>query len=208
MEERRPVTAEVAGSSPAGIAYTAIVPISELEFDPAFPVKDLRLYYRNAKKGNVDEIKKSLGTTGQYRTIVVNRGTYTARENEVLAGNHTLKAARELGWTEIAVNLVDVDDDQARKINLVDNRTSDLGTYDKDLLAAEIAQLQSLHGSGYSQEDLDRLLADDDDPLDSGHEESYTNRWELVVECTDEEHQRELYAKFMEEGLTVRVLSL
>lgn len=182
--------------------------ISELEFDPEFPVKDLRLYYRNAKKGNVDEIKKSLGVTGQYRTIVVNRGTYTGRENEVLAGNHTLKAARELGWTAIAVNLVDVDDDQARKINLVDNRSAELGTYDKDLLAAEIAQLQSLHGSGYSQEDLDKLLADEDDPVDSGHEEAYTNRWELVIELDSEEQQREMYQELIEAGHRVRVLSL
>lgn len=175
------------------------------------PVADLRNYHRNAKRGNVDEIKKSLDITGQFRTIVVNRGTYTGRKNEVLAGNHTLIAARDLGWKTIAVNFVDVDDDSARRINLADNRTADLGTYDKELLAAEIAQLSSFEGSGYTQEDLDKLLAIDDedgDPHDSEHEENYSNRWELVVECEDEDHQRELYAKFMEEGLQVRVLSL
>lgn len=184
--------------------------ISELEFEPAMPVAELRNYHRNAKKGNVEEIKKSLDITGQFRTIVVNRGTYTGRKNEVLAGNHTLIAARDLGWKSIAVNFVDVDDDVARRINLADNRTADLGTYDKDLLAAEIAQLASFEGSGYTQEDLDKLLAPDDegDPVDSEHEETYANRWELVVQCEDEDHQRELYGKFMEEGLTVRVLSL
>lgn len=185
-------------------------PIKELEFQADVPVKDLRIYHRNARRGNVDEIKKSLGINGQYKPIVINQGTYTTRQNEVLAGNHTLKAARDLGWTTIAGVFVDVDDDQARKINLADNRTADLGTYDKELLAAEISQLTSLHGSGYSQEDLDKLLTfdDEDDPVDSGREEVYQNRWELVVECSDEDHQRELYQKFQEEGLTVRVLSL
>ncbi len=185
--------------------------ISELEFNPAMPVAELRNYHRNAKRGNVDEIKKSLDITGQFRTIVVNRGTYTGRKNEVLAGNHTLIATRDLGWKSIAVNFVDVDDDVARRINLADNRTADLGTYDKELLAAEIAQLESFEGSGYTQEDLDKLLSlddEDEDPNDSGHEEDYVNRWELVVECRDEEHQRELYQKFVEEGLPVRVLSL
>lgn len=188
-----------------------VIPVPELEFDPEYPVKALSNYHRNARRGNVDEIKKSLGVTGQYRAICVNRGTHTGRKDEVLAGNHTLKAARDLGWTTIAVNFVDVDDDVARRIVLADNRTADLGNYDKDLLAAEIAQLTSFHGTGYTQEDLDKLLAldeDDDDPVDSGHEEQYISRWELVVEAENEEHQKELYEQLSGQGLKLRILSL
>ena len=35
---------------------------------------------------------------------------------EVLAGNHTLIAARELGWEEIDVSFVEVDTDRAKRI--------------------------------------------------------------------------------------------
>lgn len=42
---------------------------------------------------------------------------------EVLAGNHTLQAARELGMAEVTVTQLDVDEEQARRIMLVDNRT-------------------------------------------------------------------------------------
>lgn len=182
----------------------------DLQLDPTFPLSDLRLFHKNARKGNVEAIKKSIIANGVFRTIVVNRGTFTGRTNEVLCGNHSVKALRDLGRETVPVALVDVDDDQATRIVLADNKVSDDATYDVDLLTSVLSDLDDLEGTGYTQDDLDKLLngLEDGDPKDSGHQEEYTNRWELVVECHDEDHQRELYAKFMEEGLTVRVLSL
>ena len=184
----------------------------ELEHDPSVPISELVNYHRNARIGDVDKIRESLSVNGQYRSICVNRGTYTGRKNEVLAGNHTLKAARSLGWDNVAVDWVDVDDEGARRIVLADNRTADRGRYDNDMLIAEISQLESFEGTGYTQEDLDKLLAgpeegEEGDPKDSEAEEQYKNRFELVVETDGEEHQRELYEKFTNEGLRVRVLS-
>src|SRR5215210_3441174 len=84
----------------------------------AVPLADLRPYDANPRRGDVEAIKASLQAHGQYRPIVVNRPTM-----QVLAGNHTLEAARELGWVTIAATFVDVDDEQAKRIVLVDNRT-------------------------------------------------------------------------------------
>jgi DNA modification methylase len=78
----------------------------------------------------------------------------------VLAGNHTLEAARQLGWEEIAATYVDVDDDQAARIVLVDNRTNDLAGYDDSELVALLEQLDGdFEGTGYDPGDLDALLA-------------------------------------------------
>jgi DNA modification methylase len=77
---------------------------------------------------------------------------------EVLAGNHTLEAAKDLGWTEIAATLISCDDEQARRIVLVDNRTNDLATYDEAELAALLTELPSFDGTGYDQAALDELL--------------------------------------------------
>lgn len=182
-----------------------------MEFVADYKVSDLRNYHRNARRGNVEAIKQSIMIHGLYRPIVVNKGTHTNRNNEVLAGNHTLKAVRELGWETIPVTFVDYDDDQAKRVVLIDNKLSDDATYDVDILTAELSSLDDLEGTGYSDEDLDKLLnglEDGEDPVDSEHEETYSNRWELVIECTDEDHQRDMYQKLTEEGLTVRVLSL
>jgi ParB-like chromosome segregation protein Spo0J len=96
----------------------------------AVPLAALRPYEGNPRRGDTRAIRESLERNGQYRSIVVNRRTM-----EVLAGNHTLRAAIELGWEEIAATFVDVDDEQARRIVLVDNRTNDLAGYDSALLA-------------------------------------------------------------------------
>ncbi|GAA2136951.1 hypothetical protein GCM10009760_16850 [Kitasatospora kazusensis] len=126
----------------------------------AVPVGDLSPYHRNPRTGDLAAISDSLTVNGQYRAIVVNRGTLTGRPNEILAGNHTFKAALELGWDHIAVTWIDVDDEAAARIVIVDNRTSDLAGYDTALLADILAELPDLEGTGYDQDDLDSLLDD------------------------------------------------
>lgn len=129
----------------------------------AIPVGDLRTYHRNPRRGNTAVIGQSLTVNGQYRPIVVNAGTHTGRPNEVLAGNHTLMAARDLGWESVAAVTVDVDDDQAARIVAADNRTADLGEYDERLLLELLAELPDLDGTGYEPGDiaeLEKALAD------------------------------------------------
>lgn len=117
------------------------------------PVADLKHYGKNPRQGDVGAIVTSLQRNGQYRPIVVNE-----RTGEVLAGNHTLKAARELGWETIAATYVDVDDDTAKRIVLVDNRSNDLATYDDHALVELLRSLPDLEGTGYTGDDLDDLL--------------------------------------------------
>lgn len=119
----------------------------------ATPVKNLKHYGKNPRKGDVDLIAQSLEANGQYKPITVRKGT-----NEVLAGNHTLKAAKKLGWDQIAATYVDCTDEQAARIVLVDNRASDLGTYDFDELAALLGEAGDLTGTGYDQDDLDTMI--------------------------------------------------
>lgn len=125
----------------------------------SMPVADLRTYERNPRRGDVDAIADSLHRTGQYRPIVVNAGTETGRPFEVLAGNHTLLAAQRLGWERLDVGIVDVDENTARRIVLADNRTADLGDYDKDILAEVLGSLDDLVGSGYDAEAYDAVMS-------------------------------------------------
>ncbi|MFE2149095.1 ParB/RepB/Spo0J family partition protein [Streptomyces lavendulae] len=126
----------------------------------AVPVEDLSHYYRNPRTGDLASITESLAAHGQYKPVVVNKGSLTGRPAEILAGNHTVKAARALGWEEVAVTWLDVDEDTAAKIVIVDNRTSDLAGYDTQLLAEILTDLPDLDGTGYDQAQLDDLLDD------------------------------------------------
>lgn len=112
---------------------------------------------RNPRRGDVAAVAASLEAHGQYRPLVVQRST-----GHVLAGNHTLAAATQLGWTEMDVTYLDVDDDQAERILLVDNRTSDLGAYDDQALASMLsalaAETEGLVGTGWDDAALAALL--------------------------------------------------
>ena len=168
-------------------------------------VSDLQPYPGNARRGDVDAIVESLTVLGQYRPIVVNRGTLTGRPYEVLAGNHTWQAAQRLGWDEIDGWLIDVDDPTARKINLVDNRSNDLARYDEDLLAAQLADLDGdLAGTGWDEAAIAKLIAEVPEP--SADPAMGDLEFRVIVDCRDEDHQQALMAQLEAEGLTCRPL--
>src|SRR5215210_3911937 len=85
----------------------------------AVPLDSLRPHPRNPRRGDLEAVKESLRHHGQYRPIVANRPT-----GEVLAGNHVFRAAKELGFEEIATTFVDLAEEEAIRLVLVDNRTS------------------------------------------------------------------------------------
>ena len=117
---------------------------------------------QNPRQGNTDAIAQSLAKNGQYRAVVVNIGTHTGRPYEILAGNHTYKAATQLGWETITCHLVDVDEDGATRIVLADNQTSDLATNSDDTLVSLLQSLDGeLTGTGFTDNDLAALLAQD-----------------------------------------------
>ncbi len=126
----------------------------------AVPVEGLAPYHRNPRTHADALLRESLARHSQYRPIVVNRGTRTGRPDEILAGNGTYAAAVALGWQQIAATYIDVDDDEAARIVLVDNRANDLAGYDDTVLAELLGQLDGdLGGTGYDPADLEALLA-------------------------------------------------
>jgi ParB-like chromosome segregation protein Spo0J len=129
-------------------------------------ISSLTPYPTNPRRGDIDAIASSLTAHGQYRPIVVQAST-----KFVLAGNHTLKAAKKLGWKKIKAVLVEVDEDTAKKIVLADNRLTDLAGYNEPLLKSLLQALPELDGTGFTQsevETLDRLISGDQKESEGG----------------------------------------
>lgn len=123
----------------------------------AKPIESVQPHPRNVRQGDVGAIATSLEINGQYRPIVVHKTT-----SNILAGNHTYKAALSLGWTQIAITYVDCTDDEALKILLADNKANDLASYDDSALADLLKDLvggPGLDGTLYELSDLDDLIA-------------------------------------------------
>lgn len=169
-------------------------------------IDSLKRYPGNPRVGSLRTIAKSLEANGQYRPVVVN-----ARTLEILAGNHTWQAAKALGWKTIAATFVDVDDDTARRIVLVDNRANDLADYEDAALVDLLMRVQSedtLVGTGYTDDDVAKML----EKIGEGFDESDTapveleGSFEVVITCEDEAQQVELIDRLIAEGLRVRAI--
>lgn len=151
-------------------------------------MKGLKQRKNNPRRGNIEAIKESLQVNGQYRPIIINKKT-----NEILAGNHTYKAAKELGWEEIAATYVNVNNKQADKIVLVDNKTSDLAEYNLDELLKSVENLEGdFEGTGFNEDYFSKIF-DVKDLSNNG--ESFTNElseeiiFSVVVDVNSEIEQ-------------------
>jgi hypothetical protein len=150
---------------------------------------------RNVRQGDIGAISQSLQAHGQYRPI-----TYQKSTGRILAGNHTWKAAKALGWKNIVASAVVCDDDEAIRILIADNRTSDLADYDDAGLVELLKELadttNGLEGTLFDGDSLDQLLNDlDQHPLIDDIENKYSQsvkvpQYEIVG---DEPKLKELF---------------
>lgn len=96
---------------------------------------------------NLDAIRGSLARFGQRRPLVV------TPDYVVVAGNGALAAARELGWTHVAVTVYPGTEEEARAFALADNRTAELAEWDS-LVLLESLEAVDLEGTGFDLDDL------------------------------------------------------
>lgn len=117
-------------------------------------IDELKEHPKNSRQGDIGAITQSLEAHGQYDPIKYRRDTM-----EIVVGNHRWKAARALGWKQVAAIPLDIDEDEALRILLNDNRSSDLASYDEPLLIDTLQSLPDLTGTGFTGDDLDDLIA-------------------------------------------------
>jgi ParB-like chromosome segregation protein Spo0J len=114
---------------------------------------------RNVNRGDTGAIRESMKANGWFGRLIVQRST-----GHILAGNHRFAVGRDLGMEEFPVEWVDVNDADALRILLVDNRTARLGGDDNAALAALLQEIlteaETLAGTGYGNDFLADLLAE------------------------------------------------
>ncbi len=126
------------------------VPLSSISFDPANT--------RKHSRRNLDAIKASLRRFGQQKPLVVDA------KGIVLAGNGTLAAATELGWSEIQIIRTALAGVDATAFGIADNRSAELAEWDEnlgDVLAALKAEDFPLEEIGFDAAELAKLQPPD-----------------------------------------------
>lgn len=171
--------------------------ISEALLDLKVPVDSITLLERNPRKGDVDAVVKSYERFGQQKPIVIDKNSV------VIAGNHQLLAAIKLGWTHIAVVRTQLEGQEALGFALADNRTSELGFIDEELLSEILMEFDDKlrEASGYMDWGKHEVKALDEQDGDG-------QVYNILIECTDEWQQGELLEELVARGLNVRPFRL
>jgi hypothetical protein len=113
---------------------------------------------RNPRKHSDDQINRlmaSLRTNGQTRHVLARKANLM-----LIAGHGVREAAMRLGMTQLSVVLLDVDQKEADRIMLADNRLGDLSTSDPDNVAEILRTIDATDwlATGYTPEEGEKLF--------------------------------------------------
>lgn len=157
--ELRPTHVDEATGIPIYAGFEG--PDGEVVPIPLTPVDEFVQHPKNARDGDLGTIAESIKENGFYGAVQVQRST-----GWIVVGNHRWEAAAALlGMAALPRLVIDVDDETALRMLVMDNRSSDLASYDERRQAALLVDLQretdrGLAGTGWTPEELDQLLSD------------------------------------------------
>jgi DNA modification methylase len=116
---------------------------------------------RQLKADHVERLVASISDLGFALPILV-------RESEIVDGHVRVAAAERIGMVSVpAIEISHLSSAEVRKLRLTLNRTAEMGEWDLDQLRVEISDLidldVELSSTGFSVQDLDIILLDEDD---------------------------------------------
>lgn len=159
---------------------------------------DKILPYKNNPRLNdaaIAPVMASLERYGYLTPIVVDK------KHVIIVGHTRHEALKRLGHKKVRVIVADLTPEQAKEFRLVDNKTGELATWDKDRLVAELRHLEGdSMASFFKGNELKKLMGDlnriggdsptqaDIDKADKAAQGHFTNLAnnlaEGVIECT------------------------
>ena len=84
---------------------------------------------------------------------------------------------------------------------IADNKLTENGGWDDDLLMVEIGELQGegfdLTLTGFSMHEIGELLDETDDGIEAAPESKYKEQFGVIVICKDEAHQQEVFENWL-----------
>lgn len=150
---------------------------------------------------NLQLIKSSLQRFGQRKPLVMDADGF------VCAGNGTLQAARELGWSRIWVAPTHLRGAEARAFAIADNRAGDLSQFDEIELIGAVRELpdELVEFTGFDQAELADLLptAEDAAPPAGPAAGSSTSRTSSHKHGLDARKSGRVVARVMVETATI-----
>lgn len=121
---------------------------------------------RNNKHA-IEKIAASIKRFGFCSPIIARQ-----QDNQIIAGHTRWYAAKSIGLERVPVRFVELTEEQAIALNLADNRLAEIATWNDELLAEILDDLNKnldmdLESLGFSQSELDMYLETDAEYMDT-----------------------------------------
>jgi hypothetical protein len=141
------------------------------------PPQELTPYERNSRTHTPEQIRQieaSIREHGFVNPVLI------GDDGVIIAGHGRVTAARNLGMDKVpCVRLAHLTEAQRRAYIIADNRLAELAGWDKAILAGELEILQEMDYDleliGYSDDEIDMLLGDDLEVMESAGSMSSSN---------------------------------
>jgi ParB-like chromosome segregation protein Spo0J len=165
---------------------TAKLKIDDLIPDENNPRKELR-----PGDDEYEALRRSIEEFGYVSPVIVNK-----RNNLIVGGHQRIKVLKELGFDEIDVVYVDMDEANQMLLNISLNKLG--GSFDMEKLSEVIKDIQEdgydATLTGFSMDDIDGLigafdpLAADDDLDETPKDDSAEDEKESMIVCPKCQH--------------------
>jgi ParB-like chromosome segregation protein Spo0J len=186
----------------------------------SFPLDRLKPYARNPRKNDavVGRMIGSIQEFGFKMPILIRS------DGSVIDGHLRLKAAAQLGMTEVPAIVCDEwTEAQVKAFRLLANRSANWAEWDEELLTLEIEDLQveafDLALTGFDDKELEGFVATAAGANSDSEKTPAANnggardssklheQFMVLITCEHEQQQTELLERFLAEGLTCRALT-
>ena len=167
-------------------------------------INDITPYEKNAKihtEVQIEQIKKSIEEFGMNDPIAV-----WGDKNTIVEGHGRLEALKQLGYTEVdCIRLDHLTDEERKAYTLAHNKINMNTGFDIDLLDEDLDSIEDIdmEDFGFDLDDEEIHHAERTDLSDD-----VNDVYEVIIECTDEKQQEEIFTKLSSEGMKCRVLIL
>ena len=166
-------------------------------------------YARNSRThsdAQVAQIAASIKEFGFTNPVLIDE------DGGIIAGHGRTLAARKLGLDEVpCLRLSYLSEAQKKAYIIADNKLALNAGSDDEMLKVEINDLSELKFDlsllGFDEVELAKLFDEDEEEKDL-KEESYSEVFNIIVECANESEQEKIFNRLDAEGYKCRVQSL
>lgn len=165
------------------------------------PLGEIYPYKNNPRKNAkaVDAVMESIKRFGFLVPLVI------SADGEIVAGDTRYKAAKKLKLKTVPCVIADeLNPEQIKAFRLADNKVGEIAEWDMELLSIELSDIASdMSAFGFDLPVEDETVVDSDKDASFNYHEQYG----VIVMCTDEVHQQEVYETLADMGYDCKVVA-